>query len=722
MATDIATITKRMIADLEKSGIPKDKVLPLGLQVLTAQQTIAYMKSQGGVTFDVPTYEIPYFNSHGVRTGYSRLKNLDVKKKFGRATKSHKSKQAFKYLQKANTAPHLYIPPVYDWPRNEDDKIVVDKLVITEGEKKAIKACLCGIPCVALGGVDSFKSAKRGIFLLEEFDDFDLESTDIEICYDSDLNTNEMVRKAMHQLANEIATRNPASIGYVMLDGESTGNGKLGLDDFLNEYQEGHEKRAFDKLPRKVDRRQDVMTIFDNELCYLESASKLYNIQGDRYYDSNAALVTDYGPKYKIADPDDTRKKIAAIKVWLEDRGDNTWCEKLVYEPGKSRRYKPEGSKLDCINLWKPSAVKPIKGDVDLWLQLVKYVMVTPKNYEWFMQWLAYPLQKPGTKLLQGVFVYSRTQGVGKNFIIEPLLREIYGKQYSLIVSSQLDSDYNGWVKCKQFIFAEEIWMSDKRDRETTMGRLKSQISNEFVVVNEKYRPEESFKNYAQLYMTANQSNALALEADDRRVFVVHAPEQQLAEDFYEELDAWCKQPDSAGKVLNHLLHEVDISKFNPRANAPFTDDKDEIIEQTRDMVQSYIATLASRPRVIYDNNGVMPEQQLYSTDEVFRAINTYARTNNMPELRITHDSLGKYLGNTNQFPHRRVNLNSKGYKRTLYAIFHKKTWKKTEDRKWTQHYKFYSPEYRERIKSKIEGKPREKADVIDIATRAKLS
>jgi hypothetical protein len=310
---------------------------------------------------------------------------------------------------------------------------------------------------------------------------------------------------------------------------------------------------------------------------------------------------------------------------------------------------------------------------------------------------------------------------VGKNFIIEPLIRKIYDKAYQVVMSHELeDPKYNPWVKCKQFIFGEEIWMSDKRDRESTMGKLKALITNEYVTVNEKYRAQEKLKNYAQLYITANQSNALSLDARDRRFFVVHAPEKPLSEEFYAELHKWSHAPDSASMVLSYLLNDVDVSAFNPRANAAFTEDKDEIIEQNKDMIQSYIEIIANNPRAMYENNNILPDQHLYTTSEIFVTINNYARANNMPELRVSHDSLGRYLSNTH-VPHRRINLTYGKSKRTVYAILQKKKWKSRSDIEWIAHVRQHNKDYKERKASKIEGKPREKADVIDIITKEKL-
>ena len=79
------------------------------------------------------------------------------------------------------------------------------------------------------------------------------------------------------------------------------------------------------------------------------------------------------------------------------------------------------------------------------------------------------------------------------------------------------------------------------------------------MVINAKYRPVETLTNYAQMYMTANQPNALSLDRGDRRFMVVHAPEKKLADSFYTELDKVGKADDgpSIGAPVDEATTET---------------------------------------------------------------------------------------------------------------------------------------------------------------------
>ena len=127
--TDL-TQTQTILHDLALSGLePTDiKMRPLEMAE----------KAACGLTTTAEGYVIPYFNIQGQPLPFYRTKLFN---------------QQVKYRQMKGTPNHIYFPPGFlDLVRN------ANYLIITEGEKKAAKACREGFPCVALGGVDSWRN------------------------------------------------------------------------------------------------------------------------------------------------------------------------------------------------------------------------------------------------------------------------------------------------------------------------------------------------------------------------------------------------------------------------------------------------------------------------------------------------------------------------------------------------------------------------------------
>ncbi len=136
----VANLTRGAYLDLKKSGITDDYI-----RMMRIRQTINLDDSKGTNADD---YIIPYFKSSGeiypayYRERVFRLPNINNPK-------------PPKYVQKNDGGPtRVYFPPNWQALRFES------YLVITEGEKKCASVAQYGVPCIGLGGVDSWRTKK----------------------------------------------------------------------------------------------------------------------------------------------------------------------------------------------------------------------------------------------------------------------------------------------------------------------------------------------------------------------------------------------------------------------------------------------------------------------------------------------------------------------------------------------------------------------------------
>jgi hypothetical protein len=119
-----------MYDDLASSGLVPDD---LQARILDPSERAA-----ASINFHLNGYVIPYFNHLGRPLPFYRVKLFD---------------HTPKYQQVKDTPNHVYFPK--DFRKVFDLKPYV---LITEGEKKAAAACKQGIPCIGLGGVDSWRN------------------------------------------------------------------------------------------------------------------------------------------------------------------------------------------------------------------------------------------------------------------------------------------------------------------------------------------------------------------------------------------------------------------------------------------------------------------------------------------------------------------------------------------------------------------------------------
>lgn len=242
-----ATRRERMLTDLKRSGLTAKDAERMSWKPISGAKAKRLLKLS---KVNLPDgYIIPYFDPDGEPIdGAFRWRALDKYTQRNRHTGIHEPGP--KYRQAARTEPWLYLCPLIDW-------LDIDgSIVVTEGEKKAASACKQGIPAVGLGGVWNWKVPKSNDKLLPILDHILFESNGVEICFDSDLDSNFNVRLALVRLCAALAD-DGCNVQVVYLPSGADGE-KVGLDDFLvdagrrpnGKFSRRRARRAFEELTR----------------------------------------------------------------------------------------------------------------------------------------------------------------------------------------------------------------------------------------------------------------------------------------------------------------------------------------------------------------------------------------------------------------------------------------------------------------------------------------
>ena len=142
-----------------------------------------------------------------------------------------------RYYQRHGTPPRLYIP-ARARAALADPTV---SLLITEGEKKALKADQEGLACIAVGGLWNWQAGRRAIADLDRIDWYEREAV---IVPDSDVWTRQDLLQAVFALGKELEGRG-AKVSVLKLP-SGAGGSKVGLDDYLC----ANGRDAFRALPR----------------------------------------------------------------------------------------------------------------------------------------------------------------------------------------------------------------------------------------------------------------------------------------------------------------------------------------------------------------------------------------------------------------------------------------------------------------------------------------
>ena len=606
MRTAKSSIRNRTIQDLKKSGLSDRDMRKLKIVTLTANQTATFLDNDH---YKYESYEIPYFDIHGKETGFKRIRFLEdvvpespLKQAQGFKKNKEEGKQPkiIRYSQPHSSGCHIYIPPLVDWEVIAKDPSI--PIIITEGEKKAAKACKENFPCLALGGVWSFLQDKTS--LITDFSQFQWRGRRTIICYDNDLATNDDVLEAEKRLAAHLLFEKGARIftKRIPFKGE-----KMGIDDLLvskgGEYfkrikeVETHESKVMSEMKEKVVWVQSLNSYICKESRTFIPAGKqttAFNNMTSHY------SIIDHRAKMK-------GKEVRIGKATSDWPGLDQYID-VCYSPGKEETI--NGS----FNMWSGYGVEPEKGDIKPFKDLVNHVLerCNKEEKDYFWQWLAYPLQNPGVKVKVGTLIFGLTQGTGKSFI-GVVLGEIYGNNYIKITQSALDTPFNSWSVNKQFIMGEEISGTDKRKHN---NEVKDMLTRETITVNRKFEPEYQVKDCANYYFTSNHPDAVFLEDGDRRFFILEGPKDRLPQRIVTAMNKW-RKAGGASHLMYHLIHNVDCKDFSEFGPAPMTQFKMDMMHISRSELEQFAQDLKENPREVLLKNGEFAGKCWYDIEEL---------------------------------------------------------------------------------------------------------
>ena len=601
-------------------------------------------------------FKIPYFTTAGRLDpeGFFRFRYLQDKPSTGFRSLAEAPEKPRRYAQPADTGCGVYFPPLLDrsWADIARDPEV--SVVITEGELKAACGCTLGLATIGLGGVWNWRSAKLGQDLLPVLESFTWKDRRVNICFDSDIATNHLVRLAASRLAFALSNRG-AVITWTKLPTSEDGK-KQGLDDFA--YSHGQDALIKVLNTAKSLERPIAFHSLNERVAVIHKTGEIIELATGNVYTPIAFTKVIYSNDVYSDELDNNRIRPTAPEwmVWPL-RND---VDRIEYDPGNQRLITVDNT----YNSWatrgwacQPSAT----GTLAPWEDLICKMLdgVSAAHQLWVRRWFAYPIQHPGTKLATALLIWGRQQGTGKTMLGETMA-SIYGQNYGTVNDQQLASQFNEWATDKQFIVGDEIALGDKRH---TASWLKDMITRPVIRINSKNRKSYVTRDCANYYFTSNREDALYIEADDRRFFVHQVDRDPLLPKDYQAYQRWLRQDGGAARLFQYLLAEVDLGDFDPQGRAPQTVAKADMTASGRGDTEDWCVQLAAEP------DQVLPGQpyDLFTTKDLLSFYDPDGRG----QTRII--GMGKALGTAGLVKIRGGNnARVEGVRTRLWAVRHR--------------------------------------------------
>jgi Family of unknown function (DUF5906)/Domain of unknown function (DUF3854) len=624
----------KFIAKLESSGLTVDDAAVLGMSYLTGGETSLLHTSFKPLA----TLRIDYFGIDGQplrnrpqHEPFYRLRYIESDKNFSGITEA----KQVRYVQEPESGVGAYFPKLINWLEVASSD---QAILITEGELKAAKATKDGFATIGLGGVWNFKSTKSGITFLPELDKINWVRRNVYIVYDSDFREKEGVVLAINALAEELIERGAVPFAVTLPELSEDADAKTGLDDFLIHPSGGPEQ-----LHALLHTAQPLMLAkplwaLNEQVVYVRSPGMLIEQRDDNKlspaaFRDHAYSTAKYMEQEFKADGSVSLKKVPAAGAWLK------WpyrreVNKLTYAPGQEKFCDDPETKLSAYNTWSGWGCEPKKGDTRPWHKLLKHLFSDADKgaFDWFLDWCAYPLQYPGTKLFSAVVVHGIYEGTGKS-LIGYTLGKIYGDNFVEIRQEDLHNGKNDWAENKQFVLGDEVTGSDRRQDADTLKKL---ITQKKIRIDIKYVPAYSLPDCINYYFTSNHPDSFFMSDKDRRNMVIEVVLPPMDEAFYAEYDLWMH-----GDGPSHLFHELlhrDLSNFNPAAPAFMTKAKSRMVADTRSDLASWVRQLLADPDRILRIGQLKIERDLVTNKDLLRLYDVDG------SKKLTANGLGREL------------------------------------------------------------------------------
>ncbi len=160
---------------------------------------------------------------------------------------------------------------------------------------------------------------------------------------------------------------------------------------------------------------------------------------------------------------------------------------------------------------------------------IISNLFIKPDERRYFLNWLSYIAQT--NKKTRNAIIIKGLQGTGKGLLFEKIIRPFFGNgaenpqddsQVITLSNESLKSEFNGDLENKLFVAFNEV-KPDFRDGTTLYEKLKQIISDDFLIVNQKFIKPRQVRNYANCIFFSNNAIPVSIENSDRRYSIFTA-------------------------------------------------------------------------------------------------------------------------------------------------------------------------------------------------------
>jgi hypothetical protein len=257
----------------------------------------------------------------------------------------------------------------------------------------------------------------------------------------------------------------------------------------------------------------------------------------------------------------------------------------LEYEPSQPEGiFEWEGEKF--YNCYCSPNIEAVDGDSTPFTEFLEHLVPIEEERDHLVKMMAWTIRNPGKKLSHALLLQSPIQGNGKTTLTQ-IWRHMLGWDNTReTTSSEMDGQFQSYIKNKLFVVLDELNLGAGRN---AYNKLKTILTSSTVAVDEKYEKAREMRNFTNWAFISNLDTPILIEPQDRRFFVIHTLASSRLPEYWSEFYDWWE---AHLGVLKTYFDNIDLSNFNPKADAPITAGKERLIEQSEPPLEQHLREL----------------------------------------------------------------------------------------------------------------------------------
>ncbi|WP_228351031.1 MULTISPECIES: DUF5906 domain-containing protein [Limnobaculum] len=372
--------------------------------------------------------------------------------------------------------------------------------------------------------------------------------------------------------------------------------------DYLNQIGFRHDD--FDDLePLTISEEQDIPALETDKVGHF-LARYIQIAEGDLVCD---LLLPPQHGVLKYTEFSRTTANIQIVeakgKTFVDVAVSNKWLSHPLRKTARGSKYLPGQERLitDTYGLnWINTFYMPeftLTESIDqlgVFLDHMAYILPVEVERNWFIQWMAFTLQRPETRCKVTPLLVAKTQGTGRGWIVE-LMEALLGA-WNCTKTELEDLATGSFGNClnQSLMCSVEESKEGGKNRFSINASIRSILTEKRLEVNLKYGAKGTIDVFTNFFMMTNHTDALVIPQEDRRINVFSGPDEPKNAKYYDRLYGALNDHTFLAQVYSYLI-QMDLSSFNWKRSFD-TPARREMIESNQTDTEKLLLELLSDP------------------------------------------------------------------------------------------------------------------------------